>query len=76
MVHIKSKLIPDFVWNIKNAVPISDDDKAFIETFAPPIYHNDVECYLWAFDTKLPSGKWLENVRFKNDLRSGTAIIF
>jgi hypothetical protein len=48
----------------------------FIETFNPGIYHNDLECYLWAFDQMLPSGAWLENIRFDNDLRSGTAFVY
>ena len=71
---IKSRVIPGFVWNIMvtDFFP-SSDDIAFIETFSPIIYHNDIDCYLWAFDKKLPSGAWLENMRFKSDMKSATA---
>lgn len=58
------------IWNIKTEDEISRSDKEFIETFNPEIYHNDLECYLWAFDTKLPSGRWLENIRFSYDLKT------
>lgn len=63
------------VWHIKNLFALSDADRQFIETFSPTIFHNDRECYLWAFDTKLPSGAWLENIRFSNDLKTATAYI-
>ena len=63
-------------WNIDAAKELSAEDLDFIRTFNPAIYHNDLECYLWAFDTKLPSGRWLENMRFSNDLKTATALIF
>lgn len=64
-----------FIWHIKNDSPISDADKAFIEIFNPAIYCNDLTGTLWAFDQKLPSGKWLENIEFSGDLTSATAYI-
>jgi hypothetical protein len=66
-----------YTWNIEtrggSALPPSDIE--FIQDFNPVIYHNDIECYLWAFDAKLPSGLWLENMRFTNDLTEASAVI-
>lgn len=73
-MEIESKL-NHFIWNIQIGHNISSKDKEFIENFNPVIYHNDIECYLWAFDVKLPSGRYLENIRFSNDLRTATAFI-
>ena len=64
------------VWNIDARKELSAEDLNFIRNFSPAIYHNDIECYLWAFDTKLPSGRWLECIRFSNDLKTATALIF
>lgn len=63
-------------WNIDATKELSAEELDFIRAFSPAIYHNDLECYLWAFDTKLPSGRWLENIRFSNDLKTATALIF
>jgi hypothetical protein len=66
-----------YTWHITtkggDVLPPSDVD--FIKTFNPTIYHNDIECYLWAFDTKLPSGLWLENMRFSNYLTTCDALV-
>ena len=70
---IKSN-IADAVWRIETD-NLSEEDELFIQNFDPLIYHNDLEGYLWAFDTKLPSGRWLENMRFKNDLAEALAYI-
>lgn len=70
-----SRVKPDLAWKINGYTPDAGDHD-FIRSFCPTIYHNDLECYLWAFDTKLPSGKWLENIRFSNDLRQATAFIY
>ena len=51
-------------WNIDAKKELSAEDLHFIRVFSPAIYHNDLECYLWAFDTKLPSGRWLEKYSF------------
>lgn len=63
-------------WNIDARKELSAEDLDFIKKFSPNIYHNDLECYLWAFDKKLPSGRWLENIRFTNDLKTASALIF
>lgn len=69
-----SNVKPDLTWRINGYTP-DRGDHDFIRNFAPAIYHNDLECYLWAFDVKLPSGKWLENIRFSNDLKVAYAYI-
>lgn len=73
-MNLCSKVKPNMVWKIKGYTPDTGDHE-FIRNLAPTIYHNDLECYLWAFDVKLPSGKWLENIRFSNDLKTATAYI-
>ena len=55
---------------------LSADEHEFIKNFYPAIYHNDLECYLWAFDVKMPGGRWIENIRFSNNLKTATAYIF
>ena len=74
LLNISSN-IADCVWNIAARKALDNNDVDFIKNFARAIYHNDAECYLWAFDTKLPSGRWLENIRFANDFTSATALI-
>ena len=63
-------------WNIDAEKELDQIDVDFMKNFNPCIYHNDMDCYLWTFDTKLPSGKWLENIKFSNDLKTATALIF
>lgn len=74
IIEIKSKVF-DPTWKIQAQNELSDADKEFIEIFIPLIYHNDAESYLWSYDTKLPSGKWLENIIFSNDLKTATALV-
>lgn len=54
---------------------ITEEDADYIRDLVVTIYHNDLECYLWAFDVVLPSGRWLENIRFTNNLKTAAAII-
>lgn len=44
-------------WVIDAKVPLSAEDKEFIKVFAPVVYWSDTNCYHWAFDEKLPSGR-------------------
>lgn len=74
LLNIKSN-VAEFYWNIDTEKEPEEKDVDFIKKFLPAIYHNDIECYLWAFDEKLPSGRWLENIRFSNDLTTATALI-
>ena len=74
LLNIQSAISP-VIWNIDAEKELEEMDVNFIKHFNPTIYHNDLECYLWSFDTKLPSGRWLENIRFANDFTSATALI-
>ena len=67
---------PGIEWEIDAEKELSADEHEFLKTFRPEIYHNDLECYLWAFDVKMPGGRWLENIRFSNDLKTAMAYIF
>jgi len=62
-------------WDIDAGDTLTIEDHRFIQDFFPPLYCNDLTGELWAFDTKLPSGKWLENIRFTNDLHQASAYI-
>lgn len=57
-------------WKIKTRSALSQEDWSFIRKLDPVIYWNDIDCYYWAFDTKLPSGRWLENMKI--DCNSST----
>lgn len=71
---IKSK-IAECEWELK-IDEIDEEDRKFIENFNPRIYHNDLTGKLWIFDTKLPSGKWIEAYHITNELDHIDAIIF
>lgn len=72
-MKINSK-ISNVVWNIETR-ELNKHDILFIENFNPQIYHNNVDCYLWSFDEKLPSGAWLENIRFNNEITKAKALV-
>ena len=42
---------------------LSDEDKEFLKHFIPNTYYSDVDAYEYAMDEKLPSGRWLENIK-------------
>lgn len=72
---IKS-IISDVIWNLEvSNNSLSNKDINFIENFNPTIYHNDIDCTLWVFDTKLPSGRYLENIFFNNEITEAKALI-
>ena len=71
---IKSKVC-EMKWKVNNKEVLSKQDIEFIETLVCNIFYNDIECYLWSFDTKLPSGKWLENIRFNNAITEAKALV-
>lgn len=73
-MKINSKVC-DVVWNIETNTSLNKDDIYFIENFNPTIYHNDQTCKLWCFDEKLPSGLWLENITFNNEITVAKALI-
>ena len=55
--------------------PLSVEDIDFIKTLADEIYFNDLECYHWMFDARLPSGRFLENIKFTNSLKNAHALV-
>ena len=55
-------------WVIDAKSPLSEADQDFLITFEPPIYFNDISGYHWTYDKKLPSGRYLENMKFSEDL--------
>ena len=74
LLNIQSAISP-VIWNIDAKKELEEKDVDFIKNFSPAIYHNDVDCYLWAFDEKLPSGRWLENIRFDGAITTETALV-
>ena len=42
---------------------LSDEDKEFLKHFIPNTYFSDADAYEYAMDEKLPSGRWLENIK-------------
>lgn len=77
MKNIQSKINPALTWKITlKESPLTAEEIAFIETFNPSIFCNDLTGDLWAFDTKMPSGRWLENTAFSNDLTTASAVVF
>ena len=74
IIKINSRIC-DVVWNLNIEKGLSKEDINFIEEFNPTIYHNDLESYLWVFDTKLPSGRYLENIKFNNEITEAKALI-
>lgn len=71
---IQSIAAPNVKWHISGSC-LTQEEVEFVRNFDPKIYHNDLECYLWAFDTKMPSGRWLENMRFNNALTEARAYV-
>ena len=74
IIKINSRIC-DVVWNLNINKDLSKEDINFIEEFNPTIYHNDIDCTLWTFDTKLPSGRYLENIKFNNQITEAKALI-
>ena len=76
MFWIKSKVIPNARWEIKRETLLINRSRAlkhsaeivkaendFIANYNPTIYCNDLTGENWCFDTKLPTGGWLENIK-------------
>lgn len=78
MAWIKSNIIPNARWEIKKEIFWTDNTKKnralkhnteivkaehdFIANYNPTIYCNDLTGKEWCFDTKMPTGGWLENI--------------
>lgn len=79
MVYIKSNVIPNTRWEIKREIlyigtqqkyralkhssEIIKAEYDFIANYNPTVFCNDLTGEEWCFDTKLPTGGWLENIR-------------
>lgn len=50
------------VWTINGKKKLSDEDVNFLKSFFPAVYWSDDTCRNWCFDTKMPSGKWIEDI--------------
>lgn len=75
-MFIESKVIPDARWEIKREIllingsralkhsaEIAETEHDFIANYNPRIFCNDLTGEEWCFDTKLPTGGWLENIK-------------
>lgn len=76
MFWIKSNVIPNARWEVKRETLVINGNRAlkhnveivkteneFIANYNPKIYCNDLTGEEWCFDTKLPTGGWLENIK-------------
>lgn len=48
---------------LKSNSDIFNREKEFIANYNPIVYCNDLTGEEWCFDTKLPTGGWLENIK-------------
>ena len=66
----KPKIIVNFIdYRLNKFRCTSKIRKEIAETIInQTIYHNDLGCYLWSFDYKLPCGVLCENIRWSGDL--------
>lgn len=76
MLKIQSGINQTMIWNIKTDLVLGKADIKFIKKLALDIFYNDLTGEYWAFDTKLPSGKWLENITFTNEMKEINTIIY
>jgi hypothetical protein len=76
MFWIESNVIPNARWEIKREIllingnrvlkssaEITKTEHDFIANYNPVIYCNDLTGEEWCFDTKLPTGGWIENIK-------------
>lgn len=62
-------------WVIDTKTPLSEADRDFLIEFDLPIFFNDINCFYWSYDKKLPSGRYLENMSFSEDLKTIKALV-
>lgn len=80
MMQIKSNVIPNAKWEIEREILFINGNRAlkhdkeiiktendFIANYNPTIYCNDLTGKEWCFDTKMPTGGWLENIEATYD---------
>lgn len=75
MKAVKIEHVGGSIFYLQVGADLSEEDTQFIREFNQPIYCNDLIGKLWCFDTKLPSGRWLENIEPSNDLETVNAIV-
>lgn len=75
MKTVKIEHVGGSIFYLQVGADLSEEDTQFIREFNQPIYCNDLTGKLWSFDTKLPSGRWLENIEPSNDLETVNAIV-
>lgn len=61
---------------ISSNKPLEKNDLEYIQNLNSTIYWSDDLLKNYIFDQKLPSGAWLENCNFNNDLTEAQALIF
>lgn len=67
VITLKSRVLPDITWKIKSPdYFITEKDREYIKNLNPVVYSNDLTGESWAFDIKLPTGRWLEHIVYKN----------
>lgn len=64
------------IWDVMLHAKTTKEDRAFIRAYDPEIFFSDVTGTYWAFDVKLPSGLWLENIRPRADFEYVYAEVF
>ena len=69
-VMLKSQKVERLKYFIEIGSELSDEDIKFIATWNPVIYWNDIDAAYWAFDCKLPSGRWIEHIKYDGNLGS------
>lgn len=75
MKTVKIKHVSGSIFYLQVGADLSEKDTHFIREFNQTVYCNDLTGKLWCFDTKLPSGRWLENIEPSNDLTTVKAIV-
>ena len=44
-----------------------EEDRKFVSEYIPAIYFNDLTAKYWAFDFRLPGGRWIENITLQQN---------
>ena len=55
--------------------PLAESDLSFLKSHEFIIYWSDTDCHHWSFDVELPSGRWIENIRWEDGLKRVRAYV-
>ena len=55
--------------------PLCQEDADYIKNMPFIIFFNECDLYYWSSDERLPSGRWLENIRWEDGLSNVMAYI-